>query len=129
MITDASQWDNDRWPNFKASEFVCKGSGSLNMDPDYLDKLQALRTAYGRPMVISSGYRSPEYNNRISSTGKTGPHTTGKACDIVVAGVDAYDLLQIAFLMGFGGIGSNQTGPWSKRFIHLDTLGKRHWTY
>ena len=129
MIT-AQNWDNARWPNFRASEFECRHCGTLHMEEAFLDVLQAIRGEYGRPMRVTSGYRCPEHNEAVSHTGKTGPHTTGLAADIGVAGTDAYDLLKIAFARGVHGIGSNQAGDWERRFVHLDLLPRKaHWTY
>lgn len=85
--------------------------------------LQALRALWGKPMRISSGYRCPKHNARVSSTGKAGPHTTGKAADILVSGFDAYLLFGEAWTSGaFGGIGVHQRGPHSGRFLHLDAI-------
>jgi uncharacterized protein YcbK (DUF882 family) len=69
-------------------------------------------------MIVTSGYRCPEHNQNVSSTGPDGPHTTGKAVDIGVSGTDAYDLALLAMQMGVKGIGINQKG--TGRFIHFD---------
>lgn len=104
------------------------------MDLDFMDRLGKLRAAFGKPMPVSSGYRCPEHNARVSSTGATGPHTTGRAVDVQISGKDAFKLLSLAAYFGITGIGVNQKGPHAKRFIHLDTLpegGKRPatWSY
>ena len=83
--------------------------------------LDALREAYGKPIIITSGYRCPPYNDIISSTGTSGPHTTGMAVDVAVDRQNAYNLLKIAMNSGWTGIGVNQKGD--KRFLHLDRLG------
>lgn len=113
-------WQFIRWPNFTQDELSCHGSGACEMNEAFMDKLQELRDLYGKPMIVTSGYRSPAYNAKVSGTGTTGPHTTGKAADIAVSGMDAYLLAQLAFKMNFTGIGISQKGP--KRFIHLDML-------
>ncbi len=106
---------------FEISEFDQKdlpGSGT-KMNQAFLIHLDELRRRCGFPFVITSGYRSPEYNAKVSSSGLTGAHTTGKACDIAVSGDKAYRLLQEAMNMAvFTGIGINQKG--ANRFIHLD---------
>jgi len=107
---------------FEYSEFDQKGlpgSGEEFMDIWFLEKLNILRGKCGFPIIITSGYRSPEYNADVSSTGLTGPHTTGKAADIAVDRGNAYCLLSHA-MNRFGGIGINQKGD--DRFIHLDDL-------
>ena len=96
-----------------------------------MDKMQRLREDYGKPMIVTSWYRSPKYNSMVSTTGKFGPHTTGRAVDINVYGKDAYDLLHLALLHGFTGVGLKQNGPLESRFIHLDDLteGTRPWIW
>lgn len=107
---------------FEHSEFDQKGleGSGFKMKQSFLIHLDELRHRCGFPFIITSGYRTPEYNNKVSSSGLTGAHTTGKACDIAVSGDKAYRLLEEAFKMGvFTGIGINQKG--ANRFIHLDT--------
>lgn len=119
------------WLYFKASEFDCTHCGKNKIDTEFVDKLDRLRQLFHRPIIITSGYRCPEYNNQISTTGFDGPHTTGKAADISVDRQRAYYLLELAFELGFTGIGIHQKGV--GRFIHLDILteGLRPtiWTY
>lgn len=105
-----------------------------------VEALEALRVEYGVPMVISSGYRCPEHNKAVSTTGLTGPHTifsdNNVAVDVLEFGPNAYELLELAIQHDFTGIGLNQKGPFAKRFIHLDRMpsmkvGPRPavWTY
>lgn len=107
---------------FKRSEFDCKHCGQNLMVQEFMDRLDALRGLYGRPLIVSSGYRCPDHNARVSSTGRTGPHTTGRAADLAVTHRDAYELLALALApgAGFTGVGINQKG--TGRFIHLDDL-------
>lgn len=107
---------------FTRDELKCPHCGECHMKPEFLVRIDTLRERFGKPLIVSSGYRCPEYNAMISHTGTTGPHTTGQAVDIVISGRDAYDLLSLALQMGFTGIGINQKGDYGKRFIHLDTL-------
>ena len=117
-------------PNFKAEEFNCSHCGKNEMQQQFMNKLQALRNLYGKPMVITSGYRCPKHPIEAKKA-KPGAHASGCACDIAVVGADAHRLLKLAFQMGFTGIGVQQKG--NGRFIHLDTLegGLRPtvWTY
>lgn len=117
------KWDIVRWPRFKPDEFTCRcGCGSNEMDAQFIDKLQSIRNEINYPMLVTSGYRCPDYNQEVSSTGPHGPHTTGKACDIAIAGNYTYRLLFAAFKAGMTGIGIKQKGSIASRFIHLDTL-------
>src|SRR6185312_8921618 len=99
-----------RWPNFTPEEMACHGDGTLVVDEEFMDRLQALRTKLGFPLPISSGYRSPSYNSAVSHTGDDGPHTTGRAADIVIRGSSAVKLIAAALDLGFTGIGISQKG-------------------
>lgn len=44
--------------------------------------LEPLRNAYGKPIIVSSGYRSPELNRAINGA-KNSQHVLGQAADIV----------------------------------------------
>ena len=108
--------------HFSRAELQCKcGCGRMEIPAELLRKLEELREAFARPMIVSSGYRCPRHNAAVSNTGNAGPHTMG-AVDIAVAGADAHRLLHLAFLVGFTGIGIKQKGPFPGRFIHLDDL-------
>jgi zinc D-Ala-D-Ala carboxypeptidase len=48
--------------------------------------LQPVRDHFGRPVVISSGYRSPLLNSRVSSS-KLSQHCYGQAADFEIPGV------------------------------------------
>ncbi len=111
-----------RWNNFTADEFKCRHCGAHIIIPEFMDKLQAVRTEYGKPMKITSGYRCSQHNSAVSDTGLTGPHTTGRAVDIQVSGKDALRLLVLAVKHGFTGIGVKQHGLFGARFLHLDDL-------
>ena len=110
-------WHN--YPNFSAAEFRCKHTGQLRMDADFMGRLQALRTDYGKAMVISSGYRDKTHPIEAAKA-EPGAHSTGHACDISIRGADAHKLLNLALKHGFTGIGIKQKG--ASRFIHLDDL-------
>jgi zinc D-Ala-D-Ala carboxypeptidase len=106
--------------NFSDAEVTCKcGCGMLPMQ-DFMDKVQAARDQLGKVLAVSSGARCAAHNARQSSTGTTGPHTTGRAIDLLVRGADALNLVVIAVKLGFTGIGVSQRG--TVRFIHLDDL-------
>lgn len=112
--------DWSKYPNFSEREMACRHCGRADMDPMFMRVLQALRDELGFPLVISSGYRCPEHNASVSTTGRDGPHTTGRAADIKIHGHRAR--LLIAHAGFFSGIGVKQNGPHAQRFIHLDTL-------
>lgn len=51
---------------------------------DYLDKV---REAYGEPMRVSSGYRSPQLNSLVGGS-STSQHKQGLAADLIVPDLD-----------------------------------------
>jgi len=113
--------DWSKYPNFSASEFVCKHTGKNKMHPDFMARLQRLRTAYGKPISITSGYRHSSHPVEAKKpAGSIGAHTTGRAVDIAVRGHEVYALVALAMQHGFTGIGLRQHGP--TRFLHLDDL-------
>lgn len=107
---------------FTEKELACPCCGIADMDDEFMENLEAMRDVLDFPFIISSGYRCPKYNQKISTTGADGPHTTGRAVDIVVFGEQAYELIAAADSWGMAGIGVCQKGEISKRFIHLDNL-------
>jgi zinc D-Ala-D-Ala carboxypeptidase len=108
------------WRHFSAGEFACRCCGVNLIDHQFVTELDDLRHALGFALPISSGYRCPRHNAKVSSTGLNGPHTSGRAADIAVSRERAYELLQTALVMKFTGIGLKQHG--TARFIHLDQL-------
>lgn len=128
-------WSN---MNFTQDEFTCRcGCNTFNMDHNFLQTLQDVRTLYGRVMNVSSGYRCaahPVEARKIEKGGKPGSHYSGKAVDILVAGEAALELLRVALAHpNVKGIGVNQKGAHSSRFIHIDTLTEPNrptiWSY
>ena len=119
------------WRFFSRQEFACRCgcNGNLQAD-DFIAKLDALRAEVGFPLPVSSGYRCPDHNARVSTTGRTGPHTTGRAVDLAVDRTRAHTVLAAALRAGFTGIGVQQKG--ATRFIHLDDLASGRptvWSY
>jgi len=119
----------ERWPNFTETEMRCKHTGKDGMRPETLDRLQAVRIAYGKPMTITSGYR--DATHPIEARKATpGAHASGQAVDVAVGpGHDVYQLVQLAMAHGFTGIGISQRGG-QPRFVHLDDLPRfAIWSY
>jgi uncharacterized protein YcbK (DUF882 family) len=110
-------------PHFKLEtdpKLTCSCGCGMLPKQDFMDKIEQLRAMVGFPLPVTSAARCPDYNSKVSSTGRTGPHTTGRAIDFGVSGSKAYTLLSAALQMGFMGIGVNQKGAGS--FIHIDDI-------
>lgn len=112
-------------PNFKVKEFACKdGSDVIFIDSDLVQILQNIRYKFGKPVIINSAYRTPEYNKSVDGATYS-QHTYGKAADITIKGVKPKEIAAYAehFLEGKGGIGIY------KNFVHIDVRKvKSRWT-
>ena len=105
---------------FTEDEFKCSHTGNCKMNQDFVDKLNLLREVFGKPLIITSGYRDPTHPIEAAKKFGPGAHTTGKAVDISISRESAYKLLRLSLDFGFTGIGINQKG--SARFLHIDQL-------
>ena len=106
--------------NFTPAELTCKCGCGMMPSAHFMDRVQGLRDALGFPLPVSSAARCPAYNAKVSGTGLTGPHTTGRAIDLAVSHEEAYFVMAAAPAYGFTGIGVQQKGK--NRFVHLDDL-------
>ena len=61
--------------------------------------LQPLRDAYGKPVRVGSGYRSPELNRAVGGVAAS-QHVKGEAADIAIDGVSARDLFNRIVALG-----------------------------
>lgn len=86
-----------------------------------MDRVQRARDHTSFPWPVNSGARCPEYNDKVSKTGRSGPHTKD-AIDIGVSGAQAHEVILAFMLEKFTGLGIKQTGPRSERFVHGDAL-------
>lgn len=109
------------WPYkfFTPAEMQCKHTGECRMDPAFMQRLERLRERYGKPLVVTSGYRAPSHPVEARKPGGPGMHSRGIAVDIAIQGPEAVRLLDLALELGFTGIGVQQKGD--GRFLHLDT--------
>lgn len=122
--------------NFTYEELQCKcGCGRMEIPFAEVDRLQRLRDVLGFGLIITSGYRCPEHNAKVSSTGRNGPHTKA-AFDIALYGTRAVQAIAEGRKLGFTGFGAKQHGPHPGRYIHLDALPNEQgqprpwfWTY
>lgn len=115
--------------NFNLPEFASKDGAAF---PDEVktnlailaENLEVLRSHFGKPITITSGYRSPTHNLRIGGASQSF-HTLGMAADIKVKDIDpklvynAIELLIRSGKMKEGGLGLYNS------WVHYDTRGKR----
>ncbi len=117
---------------FVNDELKCKcGCEGQAMDDDFMNIIEQMRAQSGFPYIVSSAYRCPAHNHRVSTTGFNGPHTTGKAIDLLVYHGRAHKVVELALKFGIHGIGVSQKGKHSSRFIHLDNARDEYmmWSY
>lgn len=77
---------------FKVKEFACKDGSQVVFIDDYLVSiLDILRNKIGKPVIINSGYRTPEWNKKCNGA-KYSYHMRGMAADIRVNGISAKEL-------------------------------------
>jgi len=79
--------------NFKREEFACKDANKTPVPRKYwknlnrlVKNLQALRDKVGRPVVITSAYRTPEHNKAIGGASRS-QHLFALAADVKVDGM------------------------------------------
>lgn len=109
-----------RWKYFSEHELACKcGCGRADMDEETMQLVVEVREELGFPFRLNSAFRCPDHNKNVSSTGRFGPHTTGKALDISAIGSESKLRLVEAFQKrGFRRFGI------AKNFVHIDFLKK-----
>ena len=115
--------------HFSREEMACKCCGELpeqGISQALLDGLEKLRAAIGnKPINVSSGYRCPVRNRQVDGV-PTSDHMKGKAADIWVKGMSAYELgLKCQNI--FDGVGIYEEDD----FVHVDmrSEGKEVGTY
>lgn len=113
---------------FTLSEFDCPSlpNSGINMDSDFLVKLEQARELANIPFKITSGYRTKEHNEEVGGVPNSS-HLIGVAADIAVNnGSERYIILNALIKAGFKRIGI------AKTFIHCDTDTSKSnsvWTY
>ena len=120
--------------NFTVAEFACKdGSDPVFVDSSLAALLQKIRDHFGRPVVITSGYRTAAHNAAVGGA-KTSQHLLGKAADFWVESVPVATVADYAekLLPGRGGIGrylKDAAHPTRKTgWVHIDTrANKSRW--
>ena len=102
--------------NFTVKEFACNdGSDPVFISPELVKVLQKIRTHFGKPVTITSAYRTPARNKAVGGTANS-QHLYGLAADIKVSGIAPEKVAAYAetLLPRSGGIGLYAT------FVHVD---------
>lgn len=118
-------------PDFKVRELRCRdGSDTVMVDETLTVVLQCIREHFGKPVTITSGYRTPAHNAAVGGA-KSSQHLLGRAADIRVAGVSVEDVAAYAesLMPDWGGVGrypakAGRAAGW----VHVDTRAdKARW--
>lgn len=89
MDTDANE---NVGKHFKVKEFACKDGSPVVFIDEYLHAvLNILRNKIGKPIIITSGYRTPEWNKKCGGA-KYSYHIRGMAADIRADGMTPKEL-------------------------------------
>lgn len=103
---------------------------SVLIDTVLLDVLRGvygyvLQYGYDLPLVVTSGYRTRETNQRLLSEGAAhnSMHLYGRAADIRIPGFSAELIARLGLYFSRGGVGFYA----GKDFVHLDTGRRRFW--
>ena len=118
-------------PDFKVRELRCRdGTDTVMVDEVLTVVLQCIREHFGKPVTITSGYRTAAHNAAVDGA-KSSQHLLGRAADIRVEGVSVEDVATYAesLMPDWGGVGrypvkAGRTTGW----VHVDTRAdKARW--
>lgn len=111
---------------FDTKEFESKDGKPSPFDETVVKRelivmLNAIRSRYGKPIVVNSGYRSPEHNAAVGGV-KNSFHTLGLAADIRPLSKNMDDIPELQRICDemnrTGGVGFYDT------FVHVDVRGE-----
>lgn len=114
--------------HFHINEFACKDGTSV---PVHLlsnvralaVNLEIIRASFGVPIIINSGYRTPDYNKFVGGV-PASQHLLANAVDIVVKGFSPFFVFGvIRDLMKRGAIESGAVILYNS-FVHYDRRGQ-----
>ncbi len=99
---------NGPWASahFRMDEYACDCASYCDgwpaeMDPELLEKIEALRCAFDRPIIITSGVRCERRNAEVGGI-ENSWHLTGHAADLYCPGVPYDEVAAVARTLGLG---------------------------
>lgn len=119
MDTDA---DKKIGQHFKVREFACTdGSQVVFVDEYLVSILDMLRNRVGKPVKITSGYRTPARNKAIGGA-KYSYHMRGMAADIRIEGMNGREIAKNLNEIVPDGCGIMAYSTW----VHFDTRTRKY---
>ena len=107
---------------FKVGEFACKdGSPVVFIDSLLVNILDILRAKIGKPVIITSGYRTPTRNKEAGGA-KYSYHMRGRAADIRVNGMSPKEIANELDKIVPDECGIIVYNGW----VHIDTRSKKY---
>ena len=118
--------------HFKVREFRCKdGSDPVFVDSELVELLEKIRVHFGKPVTITSGFRTAAHNATVAKAAKYSQHLYGKAADIRVEGISVENVYAYAdkLLGNTGGCGIYPPGLGrANGWVHVDVRkAKSRW--
>ena len=128
----AKNGDRRLAPDFKVRELRCRdGSDTVMVDETLTVVLQCIREHFGKPVTITSGYRTASHNTKVGGS-RSSQHLLGRAADIQVQDTDPLAVAAYAesLMPGWGGVGRYPVKAGrAKGWVHVDTRpNKSRWT-
>ncbi len=113
--------------HFTLKEFRCPCCHKVNMNEEFLKKLDKARDLAGVLFIITSGYRCPKHNKEVGGKPDSA-HIKGLAADIeCFRSRNRFKIIESLLRVGFTRIGVG------KNFIHVDMDSSKPqrviWTY
>lgn len=98
---------------FSHKELLCPCGCCHSPDYRSIEMLYAMRLILNRPMIINSAARCERYNRHVGGKPNS-PHLVG-AFDIATKPGQEWELIRVAQLVGFNGLGFRDNS-----FLHVD---------
>ena len=122
-------------PAFRVREFRCRdGTDTILIDEGLVVLLQCIREHFGKPLHITSGYRTAAHNAAVGGS-KSSQHLLGRAADFwvedtPVASVAAYAETLLPARGGIGRYPKDASHPKRRTgWVHIDTRAdKSRWS-
>lgn len=95
------------------------------LKPELVRVLKTIERKFGRPVVVTSGYRSPRHNRRVRGARRS-LHMYCAAADIQVEGISKWALARyLRSMPGRGGVGTYC----HTKSVHIDIGPERDWNW